>query len=151
MRDPTAESSRHLQSHGLRSTRSGRTLLQALQRRQPATAKTLHRAIASCGCDLATVHRLLTRFERAGLVRASHLHGKSRWYELVEKGTHYHHLVCTRCKRIQRLQYCAVETLEKSAFKENGFRVRAHSVELFGLCRECDGVRVHGRNKGELS
>lgn len=138
------ETSGALRGSGLRSTAAGRGLLDVLSRlKKPTTAKALHQLVKSQGWDLATVHRLLMRFEKAGLVRATHLHGKSRWYERLEPGVHHHHLVCTRCQTPQRFAYCAVRKLEAAALRENGFQVLGHSVTLYGLCSAC---RTRGEN-----
>ena len=135
---PEPKISRHLRRHGLRATRPGRLLLAALRRlKRPATAKDLHRALGERRVDRATVHRLLRRFERAGLVRTTHLHGLSQWYEPAESGAHYHHLVCTGCRRVERFSTCALGRLLAAARRESGFEVRSHSVTLFGRCARC--------------
>ena len=134
---PQAASER-LRFHGLRSTRSGRALLAVLSRlREPATAKRIHGAMRSSRCDLATAHRLLVRFERAGLLQATALRGKSRLYELAVEGSHHHHLVCLACRRIEPLPFCEIAKFQRVVRREKGFKVLSHSLELFGLCRAC--------------
>jgi len=144
----THEFSHPLRAHGLRSTESARCLLTLLKNLEgPATAKMIHDRLEGRGCDLATVHRLLGRLERAGLVQGSHLKGKSRWYELAEEGRHYHHMICRRCGNIDRFGYCAIATLSEKVRQESGFGVESHSVELFGLCRRCGQKRHPGGDR----
>jgi len=149
--DPTTqELTARLRAHGLRSTRPGRALLAVLSRlREPVAAKEIHKAMRSCRCDLATVHRLLARFAQAGLLRAASLHGKSRWYELAVEGSHHHHLVCLACRRIEPLPFCEIAKFQRVVRREKGFRVLSHSLELFGLCRACARQAKDGGQDGD--
>ncbi len=60
--------------------------------------------------------------------------GKFR-YEI--KKTHHHHLICTNCRRIEDVKADFVSNLEDKIREKNGFLVKSHSLEFFGLCKNC--------------
>lgn len=86
--------------------------------------------------DPATVFRIVNLFTEKGLIRSIQLNeGKSR-YELTEKSDH-HHLVCENCNNIEDISDCAISDLELDIKKKKGFIVKYHSLEFFGVCKQC--------------
>lgn len=86
--------------------------------------------------DPATVFRIVNMFLEKGLVKQiSFNEGKFR-YELASKADH-HHLVCEQCGKIESIADCAIPELENDIKKKKGFLVKRHSLEFFGLCRNC--------------
>jgi len=62
--------------------------------------------------------------------------GKKR-YEL-ETGHHHHHLVCLNCRKVEDVDLeVDLHDEEKKIEKETGFKVKSHSLEFFGLCKNC--------------
>ena len=82
-----------------------------------------------------TVYRILDfLFKNQIIDRVEFGEGKYR-YEL--KKNHHHHLICTSCGRIQDVEANVVEKLEKEIQKDKHFQVQSHSLEFFGLCKDC--------------
>ncbi len=87
------------------------------------------------GIDRVTVFRIINAFVEKGLLRKVEFgEGKAR-YEL-NKGEH-HHLICEQCGKIEDISDCNIGELEKDIKKKKGFLVRQHSLEFFGLCKDC--------------
>lgn len=85
--------------------------------------------------DNATIFRIINIFTRRDIVRQiSFLEGKFR-YELTCRGEH-HHLICQLCGRIEDIS-CDIVSLDRGIKKKRGFVVNFHSLEFFGICREC--------------
>jgi Fur family ferric uptake transcriptional regulator len=87
---------------------------------------------------LATIHRTLKHFEKAGIVHAIAFDGRSRWYELRDHtGRHHHHVFCTSCERIEDVPMCRIAAFTRYACRKWKFEIQSHSLELFGLCPKC--------------
>jgi Fur family ferric uptake transcriptional regulator len=86
--------------------------------------------------DPATVFRIVNMFTEKGLLKTIQLNeGKFR-YELAS-GTDHHHLVCTVCGDIEDISDCNISALEKEIEKKKGFLVVNHTLEFYGICRDC--------------
>lgn len=85
--------------------------------------------------DLATVYRTLEVFYNNGLIEKFEFgEGKYR-YEI--KGKHHHHLVCDVCGKIEDVSAQAIPALEKEIQSKHKFLIKRHSLEFFGLCKNC--------------
>ncbi len=89
------------------------------------------------GIDRATTFRTLnTLTEKGVLIKVDLGDGKSR-YELASK-THHHHLICENCGKIEDITGTILAPqIEEKIKKNNKFLIKRHSVEFFGLCKEC--------------
>lgn len=86
--------------------------------------------------DPATVFRIVSLFTKRRLTRQIHLNeGKFR-YEPFAKEDH-HHLICDICGSIEDISDCSIDMLEKEIRKKKKFLVKNHSLEFFGICRQC--------------
>ena len=94
------------------------------------------------GLDQVTVYRTLEAFAEKNLVRRINLGHSHADYELVRE-RHHHHLVCTQCDAIEDFEGCGVDLLAAKALRqsERFASVTEHSVELFGLCKQCAGAK----------
>jgi len=127
-----------LEKKGLYSTEERRRMLEVLaDHAKPVTAKQLHERVGRGSCDLATIHRTLKHFEKAGIVRVIVFDGRSRWFELKDHSGHHHHVFCTSCERIEDLPMCRIHTFTRYACDKWKFEIQSHSLELFGLCPKC--------------
>ncbi len=82
-----------------------------------------------------TVYRNLESLYNKGFLEKFEFgEGKSR-YEV--KKEHHHHLICTNCGRVEDVSGEYLKDLETNIKKENGFLVKSHSLEFFGLCKNC--------------
>lgn len=85
---------------------------------------------------LATVYRVLTQFESAGLVRRHHFEGGHAVFEL-ERGNHHDHMVCIKCGLVVEFQDEVIEKRQHEKAKELGFNLREHSLIMYGECKNC--------------
>ena len=82
---------------------------------------------------LATVYRVLTQFEQAGLLIRHHFEGDKAVFEL-NRGEHHDHLVCLQCGKVEEFYDPEIEKRQDRVAKERGFIVREHSLYLFADC-----------------
>jgi Fur family ferric uptake transcriptional regulator len=126
-----------LKSAGLRITQPRIAILEALIRRNsPATIEQIHQDLASDSCDLVTVYRCLAAFEELGLVRRCFFHNGTSLYEINLNDSHHHHVVCRSCGRVERIDACLTESIERM-LRERGYDDVTHMVEFFGVCPDC--------------
>jgi Fur family ferric uptake transcriptional regulator len=85
---------------------------------------------------LATVYRVLTQFEGAGLVRRHHFDGAQSVFEL-DRGDHHDHLVCLKCGKIAEFREEAIESGQKTIAREHGFTLEDYTLVIYGICSSC--------------
>ena len=85
---------------------------------------------------LATVYRVLTQFEGAGLVSRLSIDGGHAVFEL-EDGSHHDHLLCVRCHRIEEFVDEVIEQRQRAIAEKKGFEMTDHSLYIYGVCRHC--------------
>ena len=95
--------------------------------------RSLHVGEFSMG--LATVYRNLQVLIKLGLVRSRHLPTGEVLYAPVERDIH--HLTCVSCGETTRLEGCPVKTMKTPKKISKKFELLFHTLEYFGLCREC--------------
>ena len=83
---------------------------------------------------LATVYRVLTQFEAAGLVARHHFENGMAVFELNE-GTHHDHIVCLDCGKVEEVVDSGIEERQTAVADRLGFEIRDHSLILYGHCR----------------
>ncbi len=86
---------------------------------------------------LATIYRVLTQFESAGLVTRHHFEGGQSVFEL-DRGEHHDHIVCIRCGRVEEFFDQTIEDRQQEIAREKGFSVEAHALTIYGYCRDPD-------------
>lgn len=103
------------------------------------SAEDIYKSLLDSGEDigLATVYRVLTQFETAGLVSRHNFEGGHSIFEL-DTGVHHDHIVCNDCGRIEEFMNPVIETQQEQIAKEHGFSLAAHSMILYGRCLNPD-------------
>lgn len=103
------------------------------------TAEDVYRMLLADGEDvgLATVYRVLTQFEAAGLLVRHHFEGDKSVFEL-NQGHHHDHLVCLQCGKVEEFCDLDIEKRQEKIAKERGFAIRDHSLYLFADCLKAD-------------
>jgi Fur family ferric uptake transcriptional regulator len=103
------------------------------------TAEDVYKILLSEGEDvgLATVYRVLTQFETAGLLVRHHFEGDKSIFEL-NQGHHHDHLVCLQCGKVEEFCDPDIEKRQEKIAKERGFAIRDHSLYLFADCLKAD-------------
>ena len=89
---------------------------------------------------LATVYRVLTQFEQAGILERSHFESGKAVYELNE-GSHHDHLVCTSCGKVEEFYDAEIERRQQLVTKNRGWVLQDHAMSLYGLCADCVNKR----------
>ncbi len=103
------------------------------------TAEDVYKALLAKDEDigLATVYRVLTQFEAAGLVERHHFEGGQAVFEL-NRGEHHDHIVCLDCGRVEEFLDRTIERCQERIAAEHGFRIRDHALILYGECQDPD-------------
>jgi Fur family ferric uptake transcriptional regulator len=99
------------------------------------TAEDVYKALMTEGADigLATVYRVLTQFEQAGILSRSHFESGKAVYELNE-GQHHDHLVCLDCGRVEEFYDPEIEKRQNDVAKLKGFEIADHALSLYAHC-----------------
>lgn len=85
---------------------------------------------------LATVYRVLTQFETAGILVRHHFEEGRATYELQE-GRHHDHLVCVRCGQVEEFLDPEIEKAQRQVAARFGYEMTDHSLVLYGICADC--------------
>jgi Fur family ferric uptake transcriptional regulator len=126
---------------GLKVTLPRMKILEMLQEQehQHLSAEDIYRSLLSSGEEigLATVYRVLTQFEAAGLVKRHHFEGGQSVFEL-NQGDHHDHIVCMNCGRIEEFCDSVIEQRQREIAMTHGFDLIEHSLILYGNCTRSD-------------
>jgi len=82
---------------------------------------------------LATVYRVLTQFEQAGILSRSNFENGKAVFELNE-GKHHDHIVCLDCGRVEEFYDAEIEARQQKIAKTRGFDIEDHSLSLYAHC-----------------
>lgn len=130
-----------LKKAGLKVTGPRRKILQILENAaaRHLSAEDIYKALLELGDDigLATVYRVLTQFETAGLVIRHHFEGGLSVFEL-DDGKHHDHLVCVKCGKVQEFIDTIIEERQLAIAAKMKFRMTDHSLNIYGICADCD-------------
>lgn len=102
------------------------------------SAEDIYRQLIDSGEDigLATVYRVLTQFEAAGLVVRHHFEGGQAVFEL-SRSEHHDHIVCIKCGRVAEFLNKTIENEQKKIATDAGYRITAHALIIYGICDVC--------------
>jgi Fur family ferric uptake transcriptional regulator len=133
-------SSSELKSIGLKATLPRLKVLEIFQRSSEEgvrhmSAEDVYKALMTEHIDvgLATVYRVLTQFEQAGLLARNHFEGGRAMFELNE-GPHHDHLVCLTCGRVEEFVDAEIEKRQRKVAEARGFSLHGHALALYGDC-----------------
>jgi len=126
-----------IKSSGLKATLPRIKILDVFRHteRRHMTAEDVYRALLGEDADigLATVYRVLTQFEQAGLLTRSNFESGKAVYELNE-GQHHDHLVCLDCGRVEEFMDPEIEQRQRAIAEQRGFALQEHSLALYARC-----------------
>ena len=108
------------------------------------TAEDVYKMLLGEGLDigLATVYRVLTQFEQAGLLVRHHFESGKAVFEL-NQGTHHDHLVCLQCGRVEEFYDADIEARQRAVTSARGFELQEHTLALYARCTKADCVHRH--------
>ncbi|MHA4868254.1 ferric iron uptake transcriptional regulator [Duganella sp. PWIR1] len=126
-----------LKASGLKATLPRIKILDIFQNSEVRhlTAEDVYKILLSENMDvgLATVYRVLTQFEQAGLLNRNHFETGKAIFEL-NAGSHHDHLVCADCGRVEEFYDEAIEERQHAIAKERGFKIAEHALAIYGNC-----------------
>jgi Fur family ferric uptake transcriptional regulator len=130
-----------IKNSGLKATLPRIKILEIFQKsaQRHMTAEDVYKALLTEDADigLATVYRVLTQFEQAGLLSRNHFETGKAVFELNE-GRHHDHLVCLSCGRVEEFYDAEIEERQHLIAKERGFELQEHSLALYASCIKSD-------------
>lgn len=102
------------------------------------SAEDVYKALLESGEDvgLATVYRVLTQFEQAGIITRHHFEGVQSVFEL-DQGKHHDHILCVRCGRVDEFVDPTIEERQKAIAEKFGYAITDHSLYIYGVCKAC--------------
>lgn len=126
-----------LKSSGLKATLPRIKILEVFQHsdQRHLTAEDVFKALLAEQADigLATVYRVLTQFEQAGLLTRSNFESGKSVFEL-DSGKHHDHLLCVDCGRVVEFFDAEIEARQRAVAQERGFNLQEHSLALYASC-----------------
>ena len=132
--------SQDLKNAGLKATLPRIKILNFLEqsRVRHMSAEDVYKALLESGEEvgLATVYRVLTQFEQAGLVTRHHFEGGQSVFELNE-GVHHDHILCVQCGRVDEFVDKVIEERQQMIASEKGYEMTDHSLYIYGICGNC--------------
>jgi Fur family ferric uptake transcriptional regulator len=126
-----------LKASGLKATLPRLKILEIFQNSavRHLTAEDVYKILLTENMDvgLATVYRVLTQFEQAGLLHRNHFETGKAIFELNE-GSHHDHLVCLDCGKVEEFFDEQIEKRQHDIANERGFKIAEHALALYGNC-----------------
>lgn len=142
--------SQDLKNIGLKATIPRLRILELFQTSglRHMTAEEVYRHLIAEDMDigLATVYRVLTQFEQAGLVQRNFFESGKAVFEL-NKGKHHDHLVCMQCGKVEEFFDAEIEKRQHKIAHERGFAITGHAMHLYADClrTDCPNKKTSGR------
>jgi Fur family transcriptional regulator, ferric uptake regulator len=128
-----------LKNNGLKATLPRLKILDVFQRgvQRHMTAEDVFRHLLKENTDvgLATVYRVLTQFEQAGILSRNHFESGKAVYELNE-GQHHDHMVCLDCGRVEEFYDPEIESRQQAVAAAKGFVIADHALSLYAHCTQ---------------
>ena len=129
-----------IKSTGLKATGPRLKILEIFQNSEQRhlSAEDVFRILMQEGSDigLATVYRVLTQFEQAGLLERHFFESGKAVFE-INHGKHHDHLVCVQCGKVAEFYDPEIEKRQDRVALEHGFKIQDHALYLYGQCRDC--------------
>ena len=126
-----------LKSIGLKATLPRLKILNLFETsdQRHLTAEDVYKLLLNEGMEigLATIYRVLTQFEQAGLLIRHHFESGKAVFEL-DQGTHHDHLVCIQCGHVEEFYDAEIERRQAKIAKDRGFNIQEHSLHLYADC-----------------
>ena len=129
----------YLEAHHMRKTGERFAILAGIEAiKSPFDADTLYRSLRADGerYSRATIYNTLELLERVGILRKLLFDGNVAHYELTASGSTHHHLVCTECGAVSRVEAPELHRqIEEMTYK--GFSPANYNLYVYGICAKC--------------
>jgi len=137
MSEREVSNSDQLKSMGLKVTGPRMKILRIFEESADShfTAEDVYRLLLAENTDigLATVYRVLTQFEQAGLLMRHRFDNDRAVFEL-NKGGHHDHLICLQCGHVEEFYDAEIERRQQKIASERGFKIHEHALYLYADC-----------------
>jgi len=134
-----------LKNAGLKATFPRLKILDIFRRadERHQSAEDVYRTLIAEDVDigLATVYRVLTQFEQAGILVRSQFDGGKAVFELND-GDHHDHLICTHCNKVVEFSDEKIESRQYKVAEDHGFTLESHTMMLYGMCPDCSAKKA---------
>ena len=130
-----------LKNKGYRFSAVRNVILESLSKnKRPLSVLDLQKTLKSkkLAVNKTTVYRELDSLKKEGIILEIQLKGNKRWYELSARD-HHHHIICTKCDRVEDFAGCDSDNLINKALKQapDFAKITNHTVDFIGLCKSC--------------
>ena len=126
-----------LKTIGLKATLPRLRILELFEKSsvRHLSAEDIYKTLSKDGTDtgLATVYRVLTQFEQAGLLIRHHFETGKAVFEL-NRGGHHDHLVCMQCGHVEEFFDAEIEKRQEKIAKDRGYKIHDHSLHIYADC-----------------
>ncbi len=133
-------SSVDLKQAGLKTTLPRLRILAVFEdaKKHHFTAEEVYKTLIDAGEEIAfaTVYRVLTQFENAGLILRHNFEGGRSVFEL-DRGEHHDHMVCAKCGTVTEFYDAEIEERQKRVAEKYNFELQDHSLYMYGICSNC--------------
>ncbi len=140
MSDQMVHEKEQLKSVGLKVTHPRMRILALLEGSEQIhlSAEEVYRLLIEHGEEigLATVYRVLTQFEQAGILKRHNFETGHSVFEL-DRGGHHDHLLCTACGSVEEFFHPQIEVLQHEIADKHQFELADHALTLYGICKQC--------------
>ena len=85
---------------------------------------------------LTTIYRTIELLKDLNLLKEMPIAGEETYYILIPK-KHKHHIVCTKCKKVEEIDECMMEDMGEKISDESGFKITGHELIIYGICKKC--------------
>ena len=131
---------KELKQHGLKATVPRLKILELMESSEVPhfSAEDIYKHLLDGEVELglATVYRVLTQFESAGIVIRHNFEEGHSVFELARE-EHHDHIVCVRCGKVEEFHDHEIEKRQKLIADSLGFELTDHNLNLYGLCPAC--------------
>ena len=140
-------SNQDLRKAGLKVTLPRIKILELLEnsKQHHLSAEDIYKTLLEQGEDvgLATVYRVLTQFEAAGIIQRHHFENNHSVFEIMQED-HHDHLVCLQCGRVEEFYAPQIEQRQIRVAQERGFAVNDHALYLYADCikKDCPHAKL---------
>ena len=126
-----------LSNKSLRITQPRLEILKVLKDcHKPVTIAEMQDKLGETKIDQATVYRTMDSFLKKKIVATYDFKDNFTRYELTVDRDHHHHVVCKKCGRVENIEDCFSDEIEKD-LKKKGYKEITHYMEFFGICENC--------------
>jgi Fe2+ or Zn2+ uptake regulation protein len=86
---------------------------------------------------LPTVYRNLEELAAGGVITTVIHPNRQLYYHFCPNLDHHHHFICVACRKVEDVDFCGLENIEREVGEKIGGKVLSHVVQVNGLCRSC--------------